>query len=48
MDCFTHIEYIEFGGVQPNPELKLVRKGIELCIKENVDFILAVGYSNIE
>lgn len=42
-----NIEYIEFGGVQPNPELKLVRKGIELCIKENVDFILAVGGGSV-
>ncbi|MBR1970680.1 MAG: iron-containing alcohol dehydrogenase [Clostridia bacterium] len=42
-----NIEYVEFGGVKPNPELKLVRKGIELCIKENVDFILAVGGGSV-
>lgn len=42
-----NIEYIEFGGVKPNPELKLVREGIALCIKENVDFILAVGGGSV-
>ena len=37
------IWFTELGGVQPNPRLSLARKGIEICRKENVDFILAVG-----
>ncbi len=37
------IDFIELGGVQPNPRSGLVYKGIDLCKKENVDFILAVG-----
>lgn len=37
------IGYISLGGVVPNPRLSLVREGIELCRKENVDFLLAVG-----
>lgn len=37
------IAYVELGGVQPNPRSGLVYQGIELCRKENVDFILAVG-----
>jgi alcohol dehydrogenase YqhD (iron-dependent ADH family) len=37
------IPYIELGGVQPNPRSGLVYEGIELCRKEEVDFILAVG-----
>ncbi|MBC8570409.1 iron-containing alcohol dehydrogenase [Zongyangia hominis] len=37
------IPFVELGGVQPNPRLSLVYKGIELCRKEDVDFILAVG-----
>ena len=37
------IDYVELGGVQPNPRSGLVYEGIELCRKENVDFILAVG-----
>ena len=41
------IKHIEFGGVQPNPELSLVREGIALCQKENVDFILAVGGGSV-
>lgn len=35
--------WAELGGVQPNPRSGLVYKGIELCRKENIDFILAVG-----
>jgi len=37
------IEYVELGGVVPNPRDTLVYEGIELCKKENVDFVLAVG-----
>ena len=37
------IEYVELGGVLPNPRSGLVYEGIELCKKEGVDFILAVG-----
>ena len=38
-----NLPYIELGGVRPNPRSGLVYEGIELCRKENVDFILAVG-----
>lgn len=37
------IQYVELGGVVPNPRSGLVYEGIELCRKEGVDFILAVG-----
>lgn len=38
-----NIEFVELGGVKPNPKSGLVYSGIELCRKEHVDFILAVG-----
>ena len=37
------IQFVELGGVKPNPRLSLARVGIELCRKEGVDFILSVG-----
>ena len=37
------ISYITLGGAVPNPHLGLVYEGIELCKKEGVDFLLAVG-----
>ncbi len=37
------VEFVELGGAQPNPRLSLVKEGIELCRKNNIDFILAVG-----
>lgn len=37
------IAFVELGGVKPNPRSGLVYEGIDLCKKENVDFILAVG-----
>ena len=37
------ISYIKLGGAVPNPRLSLVYEGIELCKKEGLDFILALG-----
>jgi alcohol dehydrogenase YqhD (iron-dependent ADH family) len=31
------------AGVEPNPRVETVRRGAEICRKENVDVILAVG-----
>lgn len=43
----SDISYISLGGVVPNPRLSKVHEGIELCRKENVDFILAVGGGSV-
>ena len=37
------IGHVELGGVMPNPRDGLVYEGIEICRREGVDFILAVG-----
>ena len=37
------IAFVTLGGAVPNPRLSLVYEGIELCKKEGVDFLLAVG-----
>ena len=41
------IAYVKLGGVVPNPRLSLAQKGIELCHKEGVDFLLAVGGGSV-
>ena len=41
------IPFVTLGGVVPNPRLSLAQKGIELCRKEGVDFILAVGGGSV-
>ena len=41
------VSYVSLGGVVPNPRLSLVYEGIELCKKEQVDFILAVGGGSV-
>ena len=37
------VPFVELGGVKPNPRSGLVYEGIDLCKKEGIDFILAVG-----
>ncbi len=41
------LEFVELGGVVPNPRLSLVHEGIDLCKKEGVDLILAVGGGSV-
>ena len=41
------IDYVELGGVVPNPRISLARKGIELFKREECDFILAVGGGSV-
>jgi len=42
-----NIEVFELGGVKPNPRVTMVREGIELCRRENIGFILAVGGGSV-
>ncbi len=41
------IQFVKLGGVVPNPRLSLAKQGIELCRKEGIDFILAVGGGSV-
>ncbi|MCC3355720.1 iron-containing alcohol dehydrogenase [Bacillus sp. REN16] len=41
------VEVHELPGVEPNPRLSTVRKGIEICRKEGIEFILAVGGGSV-
>ena len=41
------IPFVELGGVVPNPRLSMVRKGIETCRTNGLDFILAIGGGSV-
>lgn len=41
------LEFVELGGVVPNPLLSKVYEGIDLCRRHQVDFILAVGGGSV-
>ena len=43
----SKISYVELGGVEPNPKAGLVYKGIEICKKEKIDFIVAIGGGSV-
>jgi len=49
--CFSlekeGVKWTELPGVQPNPRLELVRKGIEICRKEKITFVLAAGGGSV-
>ena len=41
------VEHVELPGVRPNPEVGLVRTGIELAREKHVDLVLAVGGGSV-
>ena len=41
------LEVFLLGGVVPNPRLSKVHEGIELCRREGIDFLLAVGGGSV-
>ncbi len=43
----TGFEVFEFGGIEPNPHFETLCKAIDICRKEKVDFILAVGGGSV-
>lgn len=40
-------DVVELPGVEPNPRVSTVRKGVDLCRKEGVEFLLAVGGGSV-
>ncbi|CAG7636551.1 iron-containing alcohol dehydrogenase [Paenibacillus allorhizosphaerae] len=40
-------EVHELSGVEPNPRLSTVHKGVQLCQKQGIQFILAVGGGSV-
>ena len=41
------VSYIELSGIKPNPKLKSVYEGIDICKKEGVGLVLAVGGGSV-
>jgi len=41
------VHVFELAGVEPNPRLTTVRRGVALCKEHNIDFILAVGGGSV-
>lgn len=40
-------EFIEFGGIEPNPTFETCLEAVELCKKNNINFLLAVGGGSV-
>jgi len=40
-------EVVELPGVEPNPRLSTVRKGVDICKREGIEFLLAVGGGSV-
>ena len=43
----TGLQMIEFGGIEPNPKYETLMKAVEICKKENVNYLLSVGGGSV-
>ncbi|MEG1642011.1 MAG: iron-containing alcohol dehydrogenase [Synergistaceae bacterium] len=43
----AEIPFVDFGGVEPNPKVELVREAVKVCREAGVDFILGVGGGSV-
>ena len=43
----SNFNAIEFGGIEANPDYVTLMKAVDVCRKESVDFILAVGGGSV-
>lgn len=41
------VDYVELGGVKPNPEVEFCRRTVEFILENGVDYILAVGGGSV-
>ena len=41
------ISYLELAGVEPNPKISLVEKGVQMVKENGIDFILAIGGGSV-
>jgi len=43
----NNIQWHELGGIRPNPDVSAVRQAIDICRKEGIDLILAIGGGSV-
>lgn len=41
------IEFTELSGIEPNPKIESVRKGVKLCRENNLEAIVAIGGGSV-
>ncbi|MDR3373370.1 MAG: iron-containing alcohol dehydrogenase [Ancalomicrobiaceae bacterium] len=41
------VDWVELGGVKPNPRLSLVHEGVRLCKEHRLELVLAVGGGSV-
>jgi NADP-dependent alcohol dehydrogenase len=46
-NALKNIEFIEFGGIEPNPYYETCMKAVEIVKNENIGFLLAVGGGSV-
>ena len=41
------VDYEELGGVEPNPKIESVRKGVEICKEAGIDLLIPIGGGSV-
>jgi len=47
IDALEGFEYVEFGGIEPNPSYETCMKALEVVDENDIDYLLAVGGGSV-
>ena len=47
VEALEGYDYTEFWGIEPNPKVETLRKAVDRCKDEKIDFLLAVGGGSV-
>lgn len=47
INALKNYNFLEFGGIEPNPSYETLMKAVSLVHNENIDFLLAVGGGSV-
>ena len=47
VNALRGMDFIEFWGIEPNPKIETLRRAVDLCKHNNIDFLLSVGGGSV-
>ena len=47
VNALRGMDFIEFWGIEPNPKIETLRRAVDICKHDNIDFLLSVGGGSV-
>ena len=47
INAMRGLDFIEFWGIEPNPKIETLRRAVDICKHDNINFLLSVGGGSV-